>query len=297
MADYYKTYTRMPNSAADYTMMRGVTDFGNAAQFNLFESGYSFLVILTKPDFMEALAEKDSDIKKLFDTFCHILEYEFKGLDGIDNITTEDLEYSDGISTINAIGKVTQQSNAEVTMNFTEKCGAPITKFVELYLRCIKDPRTQAKTYGGLIESGQMAAGFEHEVFNLLYMVTDNTLLTLEKSYLLVNAYPSTANTDIYNSTKGEIQNKEISLPWKCFIIDGEEVDKRAIKMLTYINGKNTLPHNTGTNKVANAYYSLGNTDSAEIAAKIANEHEHPVETKSSKFQYSGLEDIDEAIN
>lgn len=240
-----KYYTKKARTIAEYSMMRGVTDFSNAAQFNLFESGYSHLCIISKPEFLKELAKEDKDVDKLLNTFCYILEYEFKGLDGIEDITADSLEVTDGISTLNVVGKVNKQSASEISMNFTEKSGSVITNFLRYYLEGIKDPRTQAKTYHGLIKEGKMAGGFENEVFNLLYIVTDNTMLGLEKAYLLCNAWPTKVPTSIYNSEKGSIEKKDIDLSWQCFVIDGPEVDQRALKCLAYINETGAVYNST----------------------------------------------------
>lgn len=227
-------YTKKAYSTANFACMRGVTDFTNAAQFNLFESGYAHLYVIGMPKWIEDFP--DDDVKKMADTFKYILEYEFKGLDGIDDINTDKLEVTDGVSTMNVIGKVTKQSSAEVTMSFTEKSGSVITNFIKFYLEGIKDPRTQAKTYHGLIRSGAIWGGFENEVFTLLYVVTDNTMLQLEKAYLLCNAWPTTARTNIYNVTKGEIDKKDIDVVFECFVLDGPDVDKRARDILAFTN-------------------------------------------------------------
>lgn len=238
-------YTKKAQSAASFACMRGVTDFTNAAQFNLFESGYAHLYVIAMPKWIERFGDFDQDVKNMADTFKYILEYEFKGLDGIDDINTDKLEVTDGVSTMNVIGKVTKQSSAEVTMSFTEKSGSVITNFIKFYLEGIKDPRSQAKTYHGLIRAGKTYGGFENEVFTLLYVVTDNTMLQLEKAYLLCNAWPTTARTNIYNATKGEIDKKDIDVVFECFVLDGPDVDKRARDILAYTNE---------TNAVANAY-------------------------------------------
>lgn len=227
-------YTKKAYSTANFACMRGVTDFTNAAQFNLFESGYAHLYVIGMPKWIEDFP--DDDVKKMADTFKYILEYEFKGLDGIDDINTDKLEVTDGVSTMNVIGKVTKQSSAEITMSFTEKSGSVITNFIKFYLEGIKDPRTQAKTYHGLIRSGAIWGGFENEVFTLLYVVTDNTMLQLEKAYLLCNAWPTTARTNIYNVTKGEIDKKDIDVVFECFVLDGPDVDKRARDILAFTN-------------------------------------------------------------
>lgn len=246
-----KTYTKKAVNLAQYSMMRGVTDFTNAAQFNLYQKGYSHLAIISRPDYLTALADKDQELKDMLDTFCHILEFEFKGLDGIEDITVDPLEVSDGISQLNVVGKVNKQSASEVSMTFTEKSGSVITNFLKYYLEGIKDPRTQAKTYHGLIKFGEMAGGFEHEVFNLLYLVTDDTMLQLEKAYLLCNAWPTKATTSIYNSEKGSIEKVDVELTWQCFVIDGPEVDEKALRILAYINEaeavKNAVTKASGT--------------------------------------------------
>ena len=234
-------YTKKAYSTANFACMRGVTDFTNAAQFNLYEGGYSHLFVISMPKYIKKLYDEDKDVKAMAETFKYILEYEFKGLDGIDDISTDNLEVTDGISTMNVIGKVTKQSAAEVTMSFTEKSGSAITNFIRYYLEGIKDPRTQAKTYHGLIKQGKLYGGFENEVFTLLYIVTDNTMLQLEKAYLLCNAWPTSAKTSIYNTTKGEIDKKDIDVTFQCFVLDGPEVDKRALQVLAYSNEQNAV--------------------------------------------------------
>lgn len=259
-ADATTTYSigkfTKPTISKAETMMRGIIDYTNPALFNLFESGYSFLTVLARPAWLEAFPS-DSAVGKMLDLFCWILEYEFRGLDGIEDVQAEALEFTDGINTINTIGKVTKQSASEVSMTFTERSGLALTKFIEFYLTGIKDPRTQARTYHGLIKAGTISAGFENEVFQLLYIVTDNTLLGLEKAYLLANAWPSKAETSMLSSEKGSIEKKEISIPWQCFVLDGEEVNELAVMALACINESDA---------VKNYYDKLGETATANKA-------------------------------
>lgn len=277
-------YTKKAYSTANFACMRGVTDFTNAAQFNLYEGGYSHLFVISMPKYITAIAtgsgsggsgnssfKPDEDVQKLAETFKYILEYEFKGLDGIDDISTDNLEVTDGISTMNVIGKVTKQSAAEVTMSFTEKSGSAITNFIRYYLEGIKDPRTQAKTYHGLIKSGRMYGGFENEVFTLLYVVTDNTMLQIEKAYLLCNAWPTSAKTSIYNTTKGEIDKKDIDVTFQCFVLDGPEVDKRAKQVLAYTNETDAVKNTYATHDAITGQSELDNISTIKPAAGVTN--------------------------
>lgn len=227
---------KQPVNLTQYKLMQGVTDFGNLAQFNLYESGYSFLVVVKMAKFMEVLAEENSGFRQLVDNYRHILEYEFRGLDGLENITSETLEITNGISNINIISKVNEQSASTVSMRFFEKSGSTITRFHEAYLQGIKDPKTQVKHYHGLIKSGKLEPGYENETFTFLYFVTDNTVTNIEKAYLLLSAQPTTAETSIYNSEKGSIENKEISVEYNCYPVKGELIYNKAKKVLDWMN-------------------------------------------------------------
>lgn len=288
------TYTKKPYSLAEFTMMRGTIDFSNPEQFNFYESGYSFLVVLSRPKFIEAIGD-DSNARngftvnhealELLNLFCYIIENEFRGLSGIEDITTENLTFDDGINQLNTLGKTVQQSGSEITMSFTERSGAAMTKFIEYYLKGCKATRTQAKTYHGLIKAGIMAGGFENEVFNLLYLVTDNTLLGLEKAYLLVNAWPSKAQTSIYESEKGTIEMKTIEIPWQCFVLDGNTVNQRALAMLAYISEKDAVYNYYSLDEVGG---DITNKPAAQQATggKGAATSDHPVHPDSNNYEY-----------
>lgn len=279
------TYKKKPFSTASYTMMRGTIDFSNPAQFNLYESGYQFLTVVSRPRYIEMLADTDTEVANSLKLFCWILENEFKGLSGIDNITIDPLEFTDNISTINTIGKVNQQSATEISMSFTERSGGAMTSFIEYYLKGLKDSRTQLKTYHGLIKDGKLAAGFENEIFHLLYIVTDNTGLGLEKAFLFACAQPTTAQLDIYNGEKGAIEKKDIDVPFQCFLIDGDEVDKRAVKMLAYLHENDA---------VYNASLLNGSGKYAQAAAGEINQYaEDQIHPDSNNYHYVGLDAID----
>lgn len=296
-------YTKKANSTAQYACMRGVTDFTNAAQFNLYESGYAHLYVISMPKWIELYAQADDDVAKMAETFKYILEYEFKSLDGIDDITSEELEVTDGISTLNTIGKVTKQSAADISMSFTEKSGSAITNFLKFYLEGVKDPRTQAKTYHGLIRKGAIYGGFENEVFTLLYVVTDNTMLQIEKAYLLCNAWPTTANTNIYNTTKGEIGVKDIDVTFKCFVLDGPDVDKRALEVLAYTNEAgavaNAYQANNGKDNAWNATQGIGtvadDSNGRERIIHLGSQEMYGGKVTTSTIEYGTPTEVNDA--
>ena len=185
-----------------FMLMRGVTDFGNLEQFNLYESGYSFFVVMRIPEFMRILGTKSTDYAALINNYAHILEFENRGISGIDNITSEPGQLTNGINTINIINKVNKPSDSSFTANYQEKLGSTITKAHEVFLQGIKDPRTQVKTYLGLIADGALTAGYQNEVFRFMYIVCDNTLKCRHNH---VGKYEFLSSVDAHRSPRAGI--------------------------------------------------------------------------------------------
>ena len=231
-----------PRDITAYTLFRGVPDYSNLTQFNAFEGGYSMLVVLEIPKFLELLIDKSDDYKRLINNYRHILEYEFKGISGFEDISSETSEITNGVANLQLITKVTKQSASQFSMRYTERSGLILSKVHELYLRGLKDPTTQTKTYNGLLEDGTMErAGYEYETFQFLYFVTDNTRMNIEKAYLIVSAQPTAAPmADVSNSEAGDFSWKEIDLQFNGIPITNSKITQKAQEFLAYIR-KNTV--------------------------------------------------------
>lgn len=245
--------TLQPVSVQQYTLMRGVTDFTQLAQFDLYETGYSFLVLLKIPIFLDVMRNNSDGYKQLIDNYEHIIEYDFRGAQGIEAMTSETNSLTNGISDLNIITKVTEQAGSSFTMQYFERSGSVITKTHEAFLRGIKDPRTQIKRYNGILQKSfnpteksakheenltnfMQDKGYQYEIFHFLLIITDNTGLNLEKAYILASCQPSQANTEIYNVQKGEYNFSELSLQFNGYPISGRIVNAKAKEFLAWIN-------------------------------------------------------------
>ena len=242
-------YTVRPENLVQYNAFSGVTDFSQIGQFTLYEKGYQMLAVLSMPPFIDELAKQDSNAKLLADNFRHILENEFRGMDGLPDLTGDaGMNISDGINEQNLIGKVSRDTSIQINMSFYEKIGTPITKFCNYYLTGIKDPMTQARTYHNLIRYGLMKPSYTNEVFTLLYIATDSTMLRLEKAVLLANCQLTKAEESIYNGNRSDIgSSQEITIEFNAYPIYGYEVDKAAHKLLENRTGVivDTDPNNS----------------------------------------------------
>ena len=229
-----------PKDLTQYTLFRGVTDFSELRQFNMFEGGYSFLHVLDIPEFLKKLMSTNDDYKMLISTYRHYLEYAFKGLSGFEDITADTGEVTNGVSNLQLINKVNMQSASQFTMNYQEQHGLLLAKVHELFLRGVKDPKSGVKRYHGLLNKGEAMEGqngFENEVFTFLYYVCDNTCLNIEKAYLIVAAQPTTAAlADVSNSERGQFDWKEVSVAFNGIPLVGPGITAKAQEFLDYIN-------------------------------------------------------------
>jgi hypothetical protein len=242
MNKLFNEHTIIPNNLTQYTAFRGVTDFTQIGQFDQYETGYQFLEVIAVPKFLQALAEKDTTFAEIQKSFVHMLEFEFRGLEGLNDITTDTMSITDGINEMRMINKVSWDTSVTISMPYFEKRGSLIEKYHEYYITGIKDPKTQAKTYHGAIAnnmmtSAKMAPSFENEVFTLLYYVTDNTMLRLERAVLLCNCQLTKAEVSMYNGSRDSINNRETQIEFNCFPVMGYEVDKAANYLLKNITG------------------------------------------------------------
>lgn len=245
MSAYYMfNDLKEPRDVTRYTLFRGTTDWTQLQQFDLFKSGYPYLIYVASPRFIEAMAEVDERVNTMVASYKHIIENEFLGFDsGLTNIETETGEITNGQQTINLITKVNAPSGTTFSMTYREKAGGTITKMHELYLRSVSDPATTFKTYNGLIGFDQdqidpADAGFHKECFSFLYMHTDDTGLLLERAAYLTCAQPTTAQLDIYNGRKGQVEFQEISVEYNGFPIQGEAINARAKEILDWMNNE-----------------------------------------------------------
>ena len=272
----FNDYTLKPKSISEYTSFRGVVDFSQIGKFNQYETGYSYLQVLKMPNFLTKLCTLNNDFKPIYDSFKNMLEYEFRGLTGLPDIDSESYSITDGINEQQLISKVTMQTSIEVSMNYFDRQGSLITKFTEYYLTGIKDKMTQAKTYHGLIKYGTLEPSLENEVFTLLYVVTDNTMLRVERAVLLANAQLTRAETSMYDSNRGDISNVEKTLTFRCFPIMGTAVDKI---------GKILVENITGI-----SFKDLNFTGGSTALSKEEDDNDKAAYLDSTEYPYSILD-------
>lgn len=242
----YNMFTdlRNPRDVTGYTLYRGTTDWTQLQQFDLFEMGYPYLVLVSTPEFLMKMAEADTEVATLVNSYRHILEYEFVGFDsGIDDITTDTLEISNEMQSINVIGKSVAPGGTTFSMVYKERAGGTLSKMHELYIRSVRDPASGFKTYNGLISTDENAIikpdeiSFQKETWSFLYMHTDPTGLELEQAIYWIGCWPTSANISQYTSNKrGDIAFSDVSVEFQGFPLRGSAINRKAKEILDWMN-------------------------------------------------------------
>lgn len=279
--------TLSPRDVTSFTLMRGVTDYTNLSQFDLYETGYSFLISLQIPTFLDKLKDSNSEYAKLINSYRHIIEYDFRGCQGIEDMTSDTSPLTNGISDLNIITRVTEQAGSQFQMNYFERSGSIITKTHELFLRGIKDPRTQVKRYLGMYKGQQNSGitatsnalmtdkGYQYEVFHYLLIVTDNTAYNVEKAYILASCQPASANTSIYNVTRGDIGFNEMTIQYNGIPLTGRIVNSKAVDFLAYINEHTCFDEmQFGYNILSDETLTPGNTGAVTATSPTVDDFE-----------------------
>lgn len=274
-----------------YKLMRGVPDFGSLVQFNPYESGYACFIICQMPKFIERLAKVNTYYRSLMLNWEHIIEYEFKSFDGLEDMNADTIQLGDDLNNLNVISKINMQSATEFSLTYDEKSGSPLTKFAHLYLSGIKDPRTQVKNYHGLIHSGDMEPGFENEVFTFLFINTDNTMREVEAAYLLLACQLNSAEFSMYNFTKGDINKKDITVKFSGYPVRSAYVDMIAKDFMRYL-----ILDTTGARQIiinSNNYKYTGlDTAAKTLKAYTATEDSESIATSDKYKSIQALENV-----
>jgi len=259
---------RTPREVVNYNLMKGVTDWTNLKQFDYYETGFPFLIVIDYPKWIRrAMAYEGPEVRSIIQTYLHVLENEFIGLDGIENITTSTATISNGIRELSVINKV-EQAAGQITMEYHERAGMPLTKFHRYYLTGIHDLETQAKTYHGLIDTlgfDEVQPGLDKEVFTFLYFTTDNTFSRVEAAHLFCCCQPTTADLSISEHKKGEIDFSVRQLTFNGLCLQNDAIDAKAAAALRIMrNPENKTNSRLIVNSTRFEYTELGKLQTDE---------------------------------
>jgi hypothetical protein len=193
-----------------YSLFLGGLDVTNPSlqQYDPLRVGYARLFVVKKPVFLDKLMAGTASVeKKKFNSFWHMLEYGFIGVDGIQN-TNMDFEaitggYAGRSFEIPSIAK--DDTNA-ITIRVYEMAGSPIREMIDLWITGIADPYTGLTHYHGLLQDTSIVPVCQaNQSAEMIYVQTDSTgnSNNIEYACLLTNMVPKSVKKDHFNYESG----------------------------------------------------------------------------------------------
>ena len=202
-------------------------------QYNPLKTGYTRIFVVQMPKFMNRILPLASK------NFKHMIEYGFKSIDGIQNLTMEYEAITGGYAGRSfEIPTILKDETNAITIKVQEMSGSPVREYIEMWLSGISDPHTGLCHYHGALDKDAATgnAGMEaiqaNQVAEMIYVSTDNTGREIEFACLLSNMIPKVVKRDHYNYESGTHNAVEYDVEFTCTMYTSPDVNNVAKLLL-----------------------------------------------------------------
>ena len=202
-------------------------------QYNPLKTGYTRIFVVQMPKFMNKILPIASK------NFKHMIEYGFKSIDGIQNLTMEYEAITGGYAGRSfEIPTILKDETNAITIKLQEMSGSPVREYIEMWLSGISDPHTGLCHYHGALDKDAATgnAGMEaiqaNQVAEMIYVSTDNTGREIEFACLLSNMIPKVVKRDHYNYESGTHNAVEYDVEFTCTMYTSPDVNNVAKLLL-----------------------------------------------------------------
>ena len=202
-------------------------------QYNPLKTGYTRIFVVQMPKFMNRILPIASK------NFKHMIEYGFKSIDGIQNLTMEYEAITGGYAGRSLeIPTILKDETNAITIKLQEMSGSPVREYIEMWLSGISDPHTGLCHYHGALDKDSATgnAGMEaiqaNQVAEMVYVSTDHTGREIEFACLLSNMIPKVVKRDHYNYESGTHNAVEYDVEFTCTMYTSPDVNNVAKLLL-----------------------------------------------------------------
>ena len=202
-------------------------------QYNPLKTGYTRIFVVQMPKFMNRILPLASK------NFKHMIEYGFKSIDGIQNLTMEYEAITGGYAGRSfEIPTILKDETNAITIKLQEMSGSPVREYIEMWLSGISDPHTGLCHYHGALDKDAATgnAGMEaiqaNQVAEMIYVSTDHTGREIEFACLLSNMIPKVVKRDHYNYESGTHSAVEYDIEFTCTMYTSPDVNEVAKLLL-----------------------------------------------------------------
>lgn len=215
-------------------------------QYDPLKTGYTRIFFVQMPKFMKSIMKESTK------NFKHMLEYGFKSIDGLQNLTMDYEQITGGYAGRSfEIPTILKDDTNAITIKVQEMSGSPVREYIEMWLTGIADPHTGLCHYHGAIDDDyatgnpKMEAIQANQVAEAIYVSTDHTGRNIEFACLLSNMIPKVVKRDHFNYESGTHNAVEYDIEFTCTQYTSPDVNRvaalllRKYKILTnYLNFK-----------------------------------------------------------
>lgn len=202
-------------------------------QYDPLKTGYTRIFMVQMPRFMNRILPIATR------NFKHMIEYGFKSIDGIQNLTMEYEAITGGYAGRSfEIPTILKDETNAITIKLQEMSGSPVREYIEMWLSGISDPHTGLCHYHGALDiddttgNTYMEAIQANQVAEAIYVSTDNTGLQIEFACLLSNMIPKVVKRDHYNYESGTHNAVEYDVEFTCTMYTSPDVNNVASLLL-----------------------------------------------------------------
>ena len=202
-------------------------------QYDPLKTGYTRIFVVQMPKFMNRILPLASK------NFKHMIEYGFKSIDGIQNLTMEYEAITGGYAGRSfEIPTILKDETNAITIKLQEMSGSPVREYIEMWLSGISDPHTGLCHYHGALDKDSATgnAGMEaiqaNQVAEMIYVSTDHTGREIEFACLLSNMIPKVVKRDHYNYESGTHNAVEYDVEFTCTMYTSPDVNEVAKLLL-----------------------------------------------------------------
>ena len=202
-------------------------------QYDPLKTGYTRIFMVQMPKFMNKILPIATK------NFKHMIEYGFKSIDGIQNLTMEYEAITGGYAGRSfEIPTILKDETNAITIKLQEMSGSPVREYIEMWLSGISDPHTGLCHYHGALDKDAATgnAGMEaiqaNQVAEMIYVSTDHTGREIEFACLLSNMIPKVVKRDHYNYESGTHNAVEYDVEFTCTMYTSPDVNEVAKLLL-----------------------------------------------------------------
>lgn len=184
----------------------------NLEQFTPYIQGVSRIFLHQAPIFMEKQYKAETD------RFRSMIETGYTRIDGIGDISVDFVDFEGGFNGDKFSNVSTARDDTDtITISLYEQTGSPIREYLDTWVTGTRDIRTGVAHYhGALTDHNTVRYGEKFHTAEFIYITMDPTAQEIEYACMFAHAFPTKVPKSHLNYEKGNRDNVQLDLEFKC---------------------------------------------------------------------------------